>query len=200
MSIPSDRVHSTPPTNTSAINPSSSAEASRRGFLVQAAGVAAGGAALGAGLPLPAPAGTSQEVPDAILAAIENHKAAHRSLTEMVHIQFDLEELLPSDKQQSHIDAWDENIVATDDPRWIESERALRAAYDAEMDAAIELVTVLPTTAAGMLALLEYAISADHDGELWPTELQSDDGKRTRSWHHFLIENLSEILPRFVLA
>jgi hypothetical protein len=49
-----DPRHSTPPTNTSATNPSSS----RRGFLVQAAGVAAGGAALGAGLPLPAPAAT----------------------------------------------------------------------------------------------------------------------------------------------
>jgi hypothetical protein len=46
-----DRVLSTPPTNTSAITPKSS----RRGFLVQAAGVAAGGAAIGAGLPLPAP-------------------------------------------------------------------------------------------------------------------------------------------------
>jgi hypothetical protein len=45
-----DSVHSTPPTNTSAI-PSKS---SRRGFLVQAAGVAAGGAAIGAGMPLPA--------------------------------------------------------------------------------------------------------------------------------------------------
>jgi hypothetical protein len=86
-------------------------------------------------------------------------------------------------------------------PRWIDSERALHAAYDTETDAAIELITVLPTTAAGLLALLEYAtISADRDGELWPTGLQSDDGKRTRSWHHFLIENLSEILPRFVLA
>jgi hypothetical protein len=198
--IQADRVHSTPPTNTSAINPSSSVETSRRGFLVQAAGVAAGGAALGAGLPLPAPAGTSGEVPDAILAAIENHKAVSRSLTETVHNQSDLEEIFPLDKRRSHIDVWDENIVATDDPRWIESERALRAAYDAEMDAAIELVTVLPTTAAGLLALLEYAIFADRDGELWPTGLQSDDGKRTRSWHHFLIENLSEILPRFVLA
>jgi hypothetical protein len=47
-----DSVHSTPPTNTSAIQ----AKSSRRRFLVQAAGVAAGGAALGAALPLSAPA------------------------------------------------------------------------------------------------------------------------------------------------
>jgi hypothetical protein len=47
-----DSVHSTPPTNTSATQ----AKSSRRGFLVQSAGVAAGGAALGAALPLSAPA------------------------------------------------------------------------------------------------------------------------------------------------
>jgi hypothetical protein len=194
-----DSVHSTPPTNTSAINPSSRADTSRRGFLAQAAGVAAGGAALGAGLPLPAPAATHEGVPDPILAAIENHKTVYRSLTEAVHNHGDLEQLLPRDKRQSHIDVWDENIVATDDPRWIESERGLSAAYDSEMDVAAELVTVLPTTPAGLLALLEYAVSADRDGELWP-DLQSDDGKRARSWHYFLIENLLEILPRFVLA
>jgi hypothetical protein len=58
-----DRVLSTPPTNTSATIPQSS----RRGFLVQAAGVAAGGAALGAGLPLPAPAASTAQILDAEL-------------------------------------------------------------------------------------------------------------------------------------
>jgi hypothetical protein len=61
--IQADRVHSTPPTNTSAPTPQSS----RRGFLVQAAGVAAGGAALGAGLPLPAPAASTAQILDAEL-------------------------------------------------------------------------------------------------------------------------------------
>jgi hypothetical protein len=57
-----DSVHSTPPTNTSATTPKSS----RRGFLVQAAGVA-GGAAIGAGLPLPAPPTAAAQSPDAEL-------------------------------------------------------------------------------------------------------------------------------------
>jgi hypothetical protein len=55
-----DRVHSTPPTNTSATTPKSS----RRGFLV---GAAAGGAAIGAGLPLPAPPTAAAQSPDAEL-------------------------------------------------------------------------------------------------------------------------------------
>jgi hypothetical protein len=54
---------STPPINTSATTPKSS----RRGFLVQAAGVAAGGAAVGAGLPLPAPPAAAAQSPDAEL-------------------------------------------------------------------------------------------------------------------------------------
>jgi hypothetical protein len=64
------RVHSTPPTNTSAIQ----AQSSRRTFLAQAAGVAAGGAALGAGLPLPALAAAAV---DPIFAVIDEHKKAH---------------------------------------------------------------------------------------------------------------------------
>jgi hypothetical protein len=58
-----DSVLSTPPTNTSATTPKSS----RRGFLVQAAGVAAGGAAIGAGLPLPAPPTAAARTLDAEL-------------------------------------------------------------------------------------------------------------------------------------
>jgi hypothetical protein len=48
--IQADSVHSTPPTNASALTPQSS----RRTFLIQATGAVAGGAALGASLPLPA--------------------------------------------------------------------------------------------------------------------------------------------------
>jgi hypothetical protein len=59
--IQADRVHSTPPTNTSALTPQSS----RRGFLVQAAGVAA--AAIGASLPLPEPLAVTAQSCDAEL-------------------------------------------------------------------------------------------------------------------------------------
>jgi hypothetical protein len=58
-----DSVHSTPPTNTSATTPQSS----RRGFLAQAAGVAAGGAAIGASLPLPTPPAVTAQILDAEL-------------------------------------------------------------------------------------------------------------------------------------
>ena len=71
--IQADSVHSTPPTNTSATSPQSS----RRGFLVQAAVVAAGGAAIGAGCRAsyrPLTAQSSAADADPILAAIEAHR------------------------------------------------------------------------------------------------------------------------------
>jgi hypothetical protein len=58
-----DSMRSMPPTNTSAPTPQSS----RRGFLVQATGVAVGGAAIGAGLPLPAPSTVTAQSGDAEL-------------------------------------------------------------------------------------------------------------------------------------
>jgi hypothetical protein len=45
------------------------------------------------------------------------------------------------------------------------------------------------------MALLEYSISADQDGETWPQSLLSGDGETGGSWHRFLIQNLTEVLP-----
>jgi hypothetical protein len=84
--------------------------------------------------------------------------------------------------------------VETDDPRWIESERALMRCLNAETDAACLLVSIRPTTIAGVLALLSYANAADPDGETWPRELLSDDETKRRSWHYFLTENVAEAL------
>ena len=80
-------------------------------------------------------------------------------------------------------------------------ENALEMAHEAEAEAACALVNVLPTTVAGVIALLSYAHSADTDGEGWP-ELATNDGPkaRTRSWQFFLIQNLAEILPGMVRA
>jgi hypothetical protein len=129
-------------------------------------------------------------ISDPIYAAIEAHKAARAAVNSALDAHTLLERELPCDKRLSNIDAWEEKIVETDDPRWIESERAVWQAWEAEDGAAIDLVCIQPTTRAGVLALLDHAIAYDTDGEGWPRGLQSDDGKRTRDWHQFLIENL----------
>jgi hypothetical protein len=188
-----NRVHSTPPTNTSALptNATSAGIPDRRNFLAQAAG----------SLVFAATAGTAMAATaDPIFAAIENHRAVYRNLEALVSEQSRLEVSLPRERRQSSFNAWEEKIVETDDPRWIESERAVMRSFDAETDAACVLVSICPTTIAGIIALLRYANAVDKDGEAWPRELMSDDGTKTRSWHYFLIEVIAEALPGLVTA
>ena len=163
--------NSTPRTNT---------PTSRRRFLSTAATLAAGSAALGLAIP-PALA-----TADPIFAAIEQHKAAFVRVIAAIDVEQAVEASFPKEMRLQ---------TYKTDERWLESDKAVSAAWDAEGDAAIELLNVYPTTTAGVMALLEYSISADRDGETWPRALLSDDGETGGSWHHLLIQNLTEILP-----
>ena len=131
---------------------------------------------------------------DPIFAAIEAHKAARATWICWVDRHMALEAELPKDKRQSTVNAWDNEIVLSDDPRWIEAERELSLTSDAEEEAACELVSVRPTTMAGLLALLNHALVYDTDGKGWPRDLCSDDGKRRRPWQTFLLENITDAL------
>jgi hypothetical protein len=133
---------------------------------------------------------TSAVAPDPIFEAIEVHKAARRAAASVFDVHTMLEKELPRERRCSDVNVWEEKIVETDDPRWIECERAVMKAWEAEDNAAIDLVCIQPTTRAGFLALLDHAVAYDTDGHGWPRGLQSDDGKRTRDWHQFLLENL----------
>ena len=128
---------------------------------------------------------------DPIFAAIEAHKRTYEYLSGEVSAHSMLESEIPLEKRQTKIDAYEEKIVETDDPRWIASERGLHAAFDAETDAACALCDIRPTTTQGLRALLNYALAHDKDGHSWPTDLESGDSRNiTRSWHHFLLENV----------
>ena len=134
---------------------------------------------------------------DPIFEAIDAHKAARAALEQVLNRSSALDRNLPANKCQSHITAWQEVIVASDDPRWIECERAVVKRMEEEGEAAQMLITILPTTMGGAVALLQYALSADTDGERWPTSIETEEGEK-RSWHHFLIGNLAEVLPALV--
>jgi hypothetical protein len=67
--------------------------------------------------------------------------------------------------------------------RWIQAERDLDTAGDAETEAAWALVNVQPSTKDGTLELLQY--TADRRG--WP----DDD------WHTGLLENLAAAINGF---
>jgi hypothetical protein len=169
-----------------------SAVSTRRKFLSNAASIAAGGTVLTlATFPPAAAALAPAGLPDPIFETIEAHKAARAAAVSVLDVHTILEKELPRERRRSDVNVWEEKIVETDDPRWIECERAVMRAWEAEDNAAIDLVCIQPTTRAGFLALLDHAIAYDTDGSGWPRGLQSDDGKRTRDWHQFLLENLS---------
>jgi hypothetical protein len=137
---------------------------------------------------------------DPIFPAIEAHKTARATWIEWVYRHSDLEDELPKEKRRSWADMYEEKIFETDDSCWIECERAVARTMNAEIDAAVVLVDVRPTTQAGICALLQYAHAIDTDGEAWPRELQSDDGKITRPWEYFLIESVAGALAKLSTA
>ncbi|WP_028345997.1 hypothetical protein [Bradyrhizobium murdochi] len=127
--------------------------------------------------PLPGSSAAAGQALDPILGAIEAHKAAHAKVVSWVDRYGKLESELPAERRRSDID----NIVETDDPIWIEAERELGQAWNAETDAAWALLEVLPSTREGLQTLIEHAVS--YDGQ-WP-----DD------WQVGLLENIAEALP-----
>ncbi|WOH69602.1 Arm DNA-binding domain-containing protein [Bradyrhizobium sp. BWA-3-5] len=120
------------------------------------------------------------QAPDPILAAIEAHKATTAKMLSWVDRYVKLENELPAERRRSDVSR--EEIVETDDPRWIEAEREVGLAWDAEAAAAWALLEVLPTTREGLLILIEHAVSSR---EPW-----RDD------WQLGLLENIAEALPQ----
>jgi hypothetical protein len=170
------------------IRMTNSTNTTRRGFLSTAAALAASAA-----VSVPANAFGA----DPIFEAIEVHKAARLAFENAVSRGSALDEELPGEKTRSWITVWEQAIVETDDPRWIDSVHEVNRASDAETDAACALVSIAPTTMAGVLRLLQYTISIQPDE--WPEDLQSDDDTETWPWHYSLIEMLIAVLPGMVV-
>jgi hypothetical protein len=168
-----------------------STNTTRRGFLSTAAALAASAA-----VAIPANAANALGA-DPILATIEAHKAARLAFENAFNRSCALEQELPRDKTRSYIMVCEEEIVETDDPRWIDSVREVNRTSDAATDAAYALANVAPTTMAGVVGLLQYAISIQP--EEWPEGVESDDDTETRPWHYFLIEMLIAALPRMAV-
>ncbi|MBR0974100.1 hypothetical protein [Bradyrhizobium japonicum] len=145
-------VHSTPPLNTS-VRPLSGLADQRRRFLLQAAGVAVGSAALGPALPLPAPA--IGAAADPVFAAIERYNVLSSEYTVAVDRRAPLE--------QDDPDLWETEA---------ETARTCSALFE-QMDL---LFSYRPTTIAGVAALLKY-ISTLEEWQM-PPGLEDGDGKK----------------------
>lgn len=129
--------------------------------------------------------------PDPVLAAIQAHKTAYDAYGAAIDRNEAVGASLPADKRRSNDNRWEEEIYETDDPRWIESEReVVRTSSEADR-LAVGLLSIVPTTLIGLIAIVEYAVVHDVDGVHWPDNLDDDDTQgRQRSWQHFLLQNV----------
>ena len=164
-----DSVHSTPPTNTSA---------TRRRFLSQSAGMAAGGAILALATIPPAPAVAAPPraaaKSEAIFSLIKDHRAAIASKDVALRYYLGLEEAIPKEQRRGSMFRWEATEVATDDPRWT---AACHACKDASLRAdqiAIDMLDSPISSAEGLAALISYAGEHIAAGHLWPRDLEGD--------------------------
>ena len=176
-----DRVHSTPPTNT---------PTSRRRFLSVSAGIAAAVAAVS--IPSTALAGPAS---GPMHAAIEAHKAAWAAYGVEVNMTDKLERALPKDQRQSSFTPEGPWIVETDDPRWIAHERAMEKLNSAYDDASIALLNLEPATTADLLALVSYIVDLEARGaESWPDV--EDELMRRATWNKCFHRLIADALDR----
>ena len=83
---------------------------------------------------------------DPIFAAIGAHRAATAGVLAIIEAHNALETELPNDKRCSIVTVCGEEIVATDDPRWIDCQRAVVLAWKVQDETAVALLNVRPTT------------------------------------------------------
>jgi hypothetical protein len=149
-----------------------------------------------ANVPAASTASSGPNDSDPIFALIEVHRTKRQMVPDLLKRRSKLERALPAERRRSSVDAFEEKICETDDPQWIEVERALNSAYEAEEDAALRLIAEPPATIQGAKALLQYVaeVEVDRCSLSWPDSLQDDDGggpKFGRDWAYYFHKNLA---------
>lgn len=141
--------------------------------------------------------------PDPIFAAIEEHRRAYAAVNVEIVKTDEWEAAIPSDKRKTH--RIDEEVFETDDPRWLTHKRTLHELHDTESDAACALADIVPTTAAGVCALLKYGAEVERRGTSWNDLVDPDDEsvfhrRAGRSWYYFVNRNIVECLEELAGA
>jgi hypothetical protein len=131
---------------------------SRRNMVVGAAAVPA----LAVAIPAAAEA-------DPVFAAIERHRQLYAAYAAAVRHKCALEEELPIELCRTTRNRWENKEYDTDDPRWIKAVVADDETFHLAERAADNLADMEPTSLVGVIALLEYFVEAQANGdEVWP--------------------------------
>jgi hypothetical protein len=130
-------------------------------------------AALAGGLAL-APAAAAAALPangsvgdpfDPIFAAIARHQAAEAAYSIVAKDNDQLEHLIPDDKQRGGLWCHELSLDPNDDPRWTAHLIALQRVGCELEEPKAELLDTVPTTMAGVIALVRYARERDACGD-----------------------------------
>jgi hypothetical protein len=115
-------------------------------------------AALGSAAAVPAVAFAGPATADPIFELIADHREAMKAYTAAVHAANRLSEVLPDEQQHWFwtADAPDLPADCADAPEWIDAQLALSRAGEAIEDALFEVLTTVPTTLAGVAAVLDH--------------------------------------------
>ena len=171
-----DSVHSTPPTNAPISETHPVDTPSRRRFLSQAAGVAAGGAVLAlAAIPPATAANAPASLLDSAFALIAKKRAA-----DIAHI-----------KAIEHTDTFpvgDHSDACLD--AWAAQEEACDYAHNVDW----EFATTKPTTIAGVAAMLRFANELEDAGDEWP----NSDAIGADGWHYQLRKTMAAAIEDII--
>ena len=171
-----DSVHSTPPINTSATNPPGPVDTTRRRFITIAAGasIISVGSLAAVAMPISA---TPVSALDPVFALIAEKRAADVAHDKAIDTygEFDNRRDRSSD---AAIEAWENSAAACH--------------YANEVD--WKLATTLPTTLAGVAAVLWFANQIEDEGGEWP----GTDTIGREGWHYQLRATMAAAIEALI--
>jgi hypothetical protein len=128
-------------------------------------------------------------VDDPIFALISEHKAAHFESVRTYDVRETLEENAPSKAKGARPNKKHTQALAV-------ATKANAEAVAREDSIAIEISETIPTTLAGVAALLTYVVEHSAAGNLWPQHMKYRDANRqdvvARDFEHRMIETLAK--------
>lgn len=137
-----------------------------------------------------APLAAQAMAPDPIFTAIEAHRRTFKAFGALADQWDALTEIVPRERRQTSMR--DEYVTASDDPRWIAFCHSSRAVRERDLAAEKALVDIVPTTMAGVAALLEYSAEYALAGCDWAGEYIVGD--RDADWETLCAQNCAKAL------
>jgi hypothetical protein len=146
--------------------------------------------------------GTAASSVDPIFASIEAHQRAEEEFSAALRRLSGLENELPKERRRSEINMGLLAIVSEDDPMWVEVQKTVLASHKTTDEAATQLLSTLPTTLAGVVAVLRYAYDYERHGLDFPGGY--DDGDLSEcpggvEWSVYFHRNLAQAIETIMV-